>query len=296
MEYRRIETEKYCVFSDESHYNTGRFHSIATITLPKNMGKILHNELKEIIKESSIEEFKWNAFNGDYKRTKCANLLTNWVYSHQDIIRLDVLIWDTNDYRHKVKNRDDEKNFSIMYYRIFDHIIKVIPKKITFSFYPDIKDGFDWENIEDYLYIKNNYNIEKIIWSQNDIDIMYIKDSINVIKPFNSKDYIFIQIADLFAGLAVYSYMEYDNFLLWQKQENPQMSLFPETKISFSKSQKARFEFLDNFKHKFKLNMSINKGLCTPPWDKRKSINFWLYKPQRSEDKAPIKTSNMIKI
>lgn len=71
-----------------------------------------------------------------------------------------------------------------------------------------------------------------------------------------------------------------------------QKSLFSklEENIHFSNSENARFVVVRDFNKlckKWKLQISLKKKKGFSSFSPNKFINFWLYVPQRLEDKAP---------
>ena len=287
------ETEVYYICSDESSHNIGRFRSISAISLPAKKAKIMHNELKEIIQKNNIEEFKWSKLNGDSRYTKCANSLIDWVYNNLSDIRIDTIIWDILDSRHCIECRDDDKNLAIMYYQVLNHKMRMLPSHICFEIFPDEKDGFDWKTLENCLTAKHNICYDGAFEKTEKgikIDFSKIRESIINTTPLDSKESVFNQITDLFAGLSAFSYSNYAKYKQWECTNSPQIPLFAIQEFSFSKSEEARFKLLSNFCVSRKISLNSKKGLCTfKPTD---VINFWFYNPQTNRDKAPIKEVN----
>jgi hypothetical protein len=112
-----------------------------------------------------------------------------------------------------------------------------------------------------------------------------------------SKEFHLVQLADLFAGLSCYSFMAYGRYAQWINDNNHTLPLFSSNDLgikpeALSNSDKERLPFLKYFLDKAKaskIRVSIEqkKGLCS--MDPTEQINFWLYTPQREDDKAPVK-------
>ena len=106
----------------------------------------------------------------------------------------------------------------------------------------------------------------------------------------SSKDPI-VQVADLFAGLAAFSWSKGAEYDKWKMCKLGQLSMFGEgTGPSLSRSQiyKARtLESLESLcsQKGFLIRDPSGGGLRTR--DPVNPMNFWLYMPQREEDKAP---------
>lgn len=284
-----------CLFSDESSFNNGQFHSIGALDIDKDICKAKHEELKEIISKHNISEFKWSELTGHSSKYKCAEELMDWVLvnANSGAIRANILIWDTNDFRHKLKGRDDNENFARMYYHLLNHIVNKSDKDVCFDFFPDEKNGFDWQTLQDCVCNKHkspeSVPIEKTEkgWV---IDFSDLKSRIELKTPLSSEDCVFIQLADLLAGLAVFSYREYKVCQEWKRQAEGQSLLFEEEnqiKISNSVKDKCKILFY-MLSHRLKgksISFNSSNGLCS--FNPNESINFWLYKPQHMQDKAP---------
>lgn len=291
----------YHIYSDESKYNTGRYRSIATIEIEETELSTISDNIKEILRKNDIKEFAWKKTCGDGKYTKCALDLINFLLDEaitKNIIRIQVIIWDIYDSRHTIKGRDDKKNFQIMYFRILSHTIDIRENCDTFSLYPDEKDDTCWSEIENHL-SKNkffvvegkNFNPE----TDNLADNFIIKDKIEKCSPSNSCQTPLIQCADLLAGLATFSYENYEKYNKWRIDEATSF-LLPNLKKEldkYSKSEKTRFtilqKLLTNILIARKIRLDSKKGLST---FKNPQFNFWLYSPQGDYDKAPLKSSS----
>jgi len=55
-------------FADESHWNTGRFRSLGLVTLPLNCLEVAESEVRRLLDESQVREFKWKKLNGAKER------------------------------------------------------------------------------------------------------------------------------------------------------------------------------------------------------------------------------------
>jgi hypothetical protein len=115
------------------------------------------------------------------------------------------------------------------------------------------------------------------------------------IEPNDSKEEPLIQLADFFAGLAVYSRARYDHYDKWKNHGTRQSKLFEDTPISpimISKADQERCFILNYFNYNCKrkklgVSLKTNKGLRS--FDPTKPVNFWWYVPQHETDKAPLR-------
>jgi hypothetical protein len=105
----------------------------------------------------------------------------------------------------------------------------------------------------------------------------------------------FIQLADLFVGLGVYSREHYESIERWMNQTDTQRTLFEtdeavEENNTFSRSHRQRCPLVCSFDSKCKSN-SLTVSLRTfegfKTRDPNKPINFWWYTPQHERDRAP---------
>lgn len=117
------------------------------------------------------------------------------------------------------------------------------------------------------------------------------------IRPISSVSNPLLQLADLFAGLAVFSWTHYNTFKQWQEKQKGQLILFSsdnDKKLvenkNISRSLQERCLVLSSFNgickaKKLGVSLETRKGLWTP--NPENPINFWLYEPQHPLDKAP---------
>ena len=103
-----------------------------------------------------------------------------------------------------------------------------------------------------------------------------------------------VQLADLFAGIAVFSGDKYPAYAQWLSQSAGQTELFGgDTTPGFSNRQRYRFELLrelDQLCKQRRLGVSLKTYQRLRTLDGKNPINFWLYEPQHEADKAPIKS------
>jgi hypothetical protein len=149
--------------------------------------------------------------------------------------------------------------------------------------------GIDWDTIHDCLSAvgRRDELISSPLFGYFFSDKYY---KISVFQEVHSIQSPCCQIADLFAGMAVFSRTNYSKYEIWNRQKN--QSLFKEADVGFTRSEVERFpvlEYLDCQCKEQKLYVSLNTsgGLIT----KKPSypINFWPYRPQHDKDKAPTK-------
>ena len=142
----------YTAYTDESYISGERYRSICSFSFVTGAIEDINNNLLEILKESSVKEFKWQKVK-DAKYRFCANKLVNFIVNsiHKYDIRIDVVIWDTFDSRHSILRRDDDANFERMFFHILSNSMKRRMPKSNWSIYPDKRMGIDWKIVHDCL-------------------------------------------------------------------------------------------------------------------------------------------------
>ncbi|NYE57189.1 hypothetical protein [Carboxydothermus ferrireducens] len=296
----------FCAFGDESNWNKGRYRSIGLISLPKRYVKEIEEKIKLILKKEKLKEFKWKELNrSETKRaaTKLLDLLVH--YACLNVLRADVLIWDITDKRHDVLARDDTANLQFMYYKLLKNVLtQKWPDESEWILVFDEISGVDWNDVGYYLKKKEvTFDFEKNIFTQNNFSFRLKREfKISEIHSPNncSVEFPIVQLADLMAGIAAFSY-EYFTFFKRYKSKDT-LSLFCDAtdddckNIPRSKREKFEvLEYFDNLCKDKKLGVSLKekKGLYT--FNSKNPINFWFYTPQHPADKAPTKKFKIVK-
>ncbi len=277
----------HLAFSDDSKHNEGRYNSLGLVTFAVTNHRAFHDEITALLKDSSISsEFKWTRLtNAKYRFA--AEKMIDFVLRNSDKLRVDVLIWDMEDARHKdVRGRNDNENLVRMYY----HLVATTCGKrwpitnVQWAWYPDEQSSVQWKTLRDCITNKKHHSIEDLFGTNPKFE----KVSLGL-KPVKSHEHPFVQLADLFAGLGAYSWGNFTRLKVWKEQQKG-VSLFNTKIIKFSNSENERFKVINAFRgksteHDMKIGLENSGGLQSH--DPRKPINFWLYKPQHAQDKAP---------
>jgi hypothetical protein len=285
-------------FSDESHWNTGRFRSLGLVTLSISELQGIENRTRALLKESDIQEFKWKKVDGAKERFAAEKMCTLAVdYSCKGCLRVDVLVWDTEDSRHNIQGRDDVANLERMYYHLFRNVMRARwPDDAVWKLCPDEHGQLKWDTVRDCLTnVSTSIEVERSLLTGGEFKIrLRTEFGIEEIQPVSSHDHPLLQLADLFAGLAVFSREKFDEFKNWRATNSQQGTLWDcaDTDKCPSRSSIERFQVLRQFDRlckdrKLGVGLNGSKGLLTrDPWN---PINFWLYQPQHPYDKAPRK-------
>jgi hypothetical protein len=291
----------HIAYADETNYNVGRYRGIGLVTLRSDKLSNLVDDLNRILLESNIHEAKWSKLNGARPRFAAEKMFDLAIEkAAEGVLRVDVLTWDTEDSRHRLKGRDDIANLQRMYYHLFQNVfIKRYPRKCTWRLYPDENLALRWGLMLFFL-IKSGTKTPKLPQLDPEI-ILKLERFYNIgrITPSKSCNEPLIQLADLFAGMAVYSRNSFSHYDQWRCSNTVQSTLFEISdsgvvarSIKLSGSDKERCKVIDGFYKKCRvkklgISLKTNKGFRT--FDPNKPINFWWYEPQHEHDKAPTK-------
>jgi len=289
----------HIAFSDESHWNTGQYRGISIVTMRVQNYPVLNQELHKIISDAGTYEFGFKKID-ETKYRQLAEKMCEFTIRkvRTNDIRIDVLTWDTHDSRHNIRFRDDVRNFQIMYYHVFKNVLKNRwSDDAIWRLCPDEQEQIDWTDLSEYLLgasIEGQIVRRTSGFSKYSVELKR-RFGISEICPKQSHLEPFIQLADLFVGLGVYSREHYDSIERWQKQNNTQTTLFEsdndsEENLTFSRSHQQRCPLIVSFDAKCKDNsltvsLKSNRGFKTI--DPNKPINFWWYTPQHERDQAP---------
>lgn len=243
----------------------------------------------------SGKELKWEKIRtAKYRFAGLKFLSILYPYLLHRELRVDSIIWDTSDARHNIMKRDDKKNFEIMYYRLlFDCMQKRWGHGSLWGFYPDENSQVDWS---EFIKIMDNsasiipglpqkpLAVSKSIYSYKIVDFCQKK----------SIDEPIIQVADLISGLSACSHNRFSELYFSLKRLEGQPTLLS-TGINLSNSDLERGHLLKDllsFCKSRKMHVSFESTNGLVSHDPKMPINFWLYSPQRADDKAPTANGN----
>ena len=278
----------HVVFTDESQITASRFRSLSAFSMPVSSWSVVSEALRRILIESDVTEFKWNKIK-DAKYFFCAEKYINFVLdnlrTHQ--LRVDILVWDTQDSRHKVIGRDDIANYERMFFHLLSNAMKRRARGSKWHIRPDERGGVDWVTSRDCLSrVGRRIKVEDTIFGRFFTDPAYFVSSFEQSK---SHDELPIQVADLFSGLSVFSRENYVNYKKWESLATP--SFFDgKDGLKLSNREEYRFRLLGEFRRKCRsrsLGVSLDAKQCLCTFDPSNPINFWHYEPQGDYDRAP---------
>jgi len=260
----------------------------------------LRKELEGILLGHNFKEMKWlKVTNG--KREKIARQMLCFAIekAYTAELRADVLIWDTEDQRHSVPERDDIENLHRMYYHLLRNVLgKRWPDEASWLFVPDENTSIRWSSVEYFLRIASvdtEFTEEGLFSDNSPAFVLRRLFAIDQVMPRRSHSEAFIQLADLFAGIGVYSHETYDEYERWALNNPEHPILFPslvDKASAWGKADAHRCTLLRDFngmckKRKLDVSLKTNRGLRT--MHPKYPVNFWMYEPRHELDKAPTK-------
>lgn len=283
---------EYVSFADESYTTAARYSGICAVSLPLEHQLYVDDAIRTLLNESNVTEFKWLKTR-TAKYRLCADKLFRFAIQQvsERGLRVDVLTWDTQDSRHTVASRDDNANYERMFFHLLKTVMKKREKNSKWHLFPDEKLGVDWKTIEECL---RNIGQRIEIGTHPLLNELYHDPyySIHTFSQIGSADAPCVQLADFFAGIAVYSREKYQRYMRWLDHESGALSLFQDEKLAHSGADIERFPLMRDLNDtckKFRLGVSLRErqSFWTP--DPRNPVNFWHYIPQHKDDKAPRK-------
>ncbi len=291
MEIKNI---SHIAFADEANHSHGRYRSIALVSLQKENYEDINKGLIDLLTESNIKEFKWSDLRSAKVRFAACKMLKLVITKVKEgRLRVDVLVWDTEDSRHRIAGRNDTKNLERMYHHLFKNVLlHRWPTRGYWHLFPDEHTGIKWNLVHSFLEKKNDQlKMIESMFAASGFTFELRTFGIHNITPAKSHHEPFIQVADLLAGLSVYSRQEYDTYEQWLEHSDPQIDFLRTNVKKFNSKDADRCHVLKEFNHKCKesklgVSLKSNRGLHTA--SPKNPINFWLYEPQHENDKAPI--------
>ena len=281
-------------YSDESGFPNKRYHVVSVVSGSAGALRQLRGALENVLRDSGVSELKFEQVRSHRPKIKAArNFIRLAVqYTLKRKIRVDVLVWDTQDSRHAILGRDDSENLKRMYYKVLVHVARKWRQQV-WDLYPDEQSGIDWAEIQSYL------NRTSIIRKKPDLLYLFepVKEHFlfHSVTPQVSKAEPLVQLADLFGGMAAFSREKGERYQKWlSTQQSQQQLAFIEVEedlgAELSKGDKVRFKLLYEFdtlckRSRMGVSLKTRGYLWTP--DPANPINFWNYEPQHEEDKAP---------
>ncbi len=283
---------EFVSYSDESHVTAHRYRSISMFSFPVLHIDEIEQRLINDLSSSNVSEFKWKKLDGAKYRHCAQKLVDTVIYAVRKLdARVDTIIWDTHDKRHTIKNRDDGANFERMFFHLHGTSFRRREKKARWRVHTDERMGVDWITIRQCLGATGRRKelVRSPLFGDFFSDSHYsISDFIEI----DSKNTPCCQVADLFAGIAVFSRVNHELFWKWHAQQTPNLGIIPDEDFNLSRSDTERFPVLNHLNclsKRYSLGVSLKGRGGLHTYDPKNPLNFWLYHPQHEADQAPTK-------
>src|SRR6266516_2834685 len=213
---------RYVAYSDESNITAVRYRSICAFSFPLEEVHFVTSGLQEILQDSGVTEFKWEKLRSAKYRF-CALKFIDHVVSccRQSRWRIDVVVWDTHDTRHAIRNRDDRKNFERMFFHLLRNAMCRRELNSTWELLPDEKLDVDWDTVGDCLQSVGKWKkyFEHPLLNEAFSEQFFRLERLQTVQSHREPA---CQLADLFAGLAAFSRTMAPQYAKWQMDTSDQ--------------------------------------------------------------------------
>jgi hypothetical protein len=249
-----------CGYADETQYNVGQYRGVALVSALAPDAARLAAEVRSILSASGARECKWERVRSTKGRFLAAKLLA-WTLDSAIAgrMRVDALTWDAGNSAHAGAGTPYLKKLHQMYRHLLaEALAHRWLDAATWTLYPDEQNALRWDTIAAGL-----PRLARIV-------------------PVESSREPLIQIADLFAGLAVFSRAGYDTYEQWlclpaTQRRSPSGKPGAGHAGFLSASDRYRCLLLDDFFTCCKsqlpgISLRTNRGLRT--YDPERAITF----------------------
>jgi Protein of unknown function (DUF3800) len=275
----------HIIYSDESNHTFSKFGSVCLVSGLKEEIFLLEKELKDILKNSNVKEFKFNEINSA-KMIHCGIKIIDKVMKFISFykLKIDIIIW-SKDERTKVLPDKPRIVFERMYYHLLNNVLgKKWSPNSSWDIYPDEQSLIDWEKMKEIL--ENTGRKIKMNKGEEGGHIFEIicKNNICKIQEISSEKNVVCQIADLFAGIGATGHLSKSNLTL---HDDKQKSLGKD-EMKLSNRDIGKIRIISYLRKRcrdkgFKIDFSPNKGIRT--LDPQTPINFWVFEHKMQRDK-----------
>jgi hypothetical protein len=276
----------HVAFVDESNWNRERYRSLCAVTALRSRAVELHHVLGGLLQQSGVGELQWKKVRTARDRFAAIKVVDAALEAAVDTeLRIDVVVWDTHDSRHRIRGRDDIANLQRMYFHLLRNVLDTRwADGLHWALLPDERTDLDWTEASRVLMgcgTKTVLNATGPVGRLPSL-VLRLRHSFTVEKvlPSPSKGLPLLQLADLFAGLTAYSHNSHDRFRRWR------------AKHQVAGTHQERSIVLQHLlgrggELRLGIDLEQRQGLWTPA--PSKPINFWCYTPKHPADKAPVR-------
>jgi hypothetical protein len=255
-------------YTDEAQYNVGRYRGLAMLSLHEEDAAACSRDLRAILRASSIHECKWEKVRS--ARTLFAAMkLLDWMIRRveQGVLRVDTLTWDTEEGSRAGLGVPHIANLRKMYRMLLETVVpQRWGERAGWHLYPDEQSAMRWQQLVDGL------------------------PQVAGITALRSREHQLIQVADLLAGLAVYSRDSYDLYERWLDNPRDPRGYPDSGRIAatgsdasrrYSASDRVRCELLDDFftsckLHQLGVSLRARRGLFTGDAHRGVVFRWWV--------------------
>lgn len=282
-----MRTPTHIAFADESNIN-GRFRAVTAIGLQMRDSSLVEGGLRRALEAAGVtSEFKWEKVR-DAKYREAAIRLIDVVFEHFDRLRVDALVWDTDDDRHAVPGRDDIANLALMYRTLFK---KVARRDGLWVLRPDEQTCLNWRYVNHLITTSMMYSntVDRSLISYAELARVVQDVGIHRIVECRSHRFPLVQVADLFGGVAWWSRQHFDDYRAWTKRDHLELGGAPAptpTKVVDARSRMLQHLRRRCREHNLPVSLETAKGFET---FRSCGLDIWPYRAQRPEDQAPRK-------
>ena len=289
----------YYAYAHESGSGADRFCSVAVVSGPAEGIQHLRASIEQAFGSSPLTE--WKDVTGDRRHSEAAWCMLRCAVEAilKQRVRVDVLVWDKHDRRHRVPGRDDVANLARMYYRALIHAARQWHHP-TWVITADEHTALEWERIADFV-----RQTRVVKWgSQLYLAMMDDRRTFEAsVQTVRSSDELLVRVADLFAGLGRYLRDQAANYQVWHawragiQSHRLQLGLAlpgldDPSEPPLTGSAKARFELAFRFNEliaSHRMGVSLETQGYFVTYRPSLPLNFWHYTPQHDQDRAPVK-------
>lgn len=251
-------TFSHAAYTDETRYNTGRYRGVGMVSARAADAPALGAGVRALLDASGVGECKWEKVRSARGRFAAGKVL-DWAMAEALAggLRVDVLTWDTEEGSRAGTGTPHVMKLRRMYARLVGAILpRRWPGATGFRVVPDEQGAVGWERL-----VAGLPHVAEVAPGRSDLEPL-------------------IQVADLFAGLGVFSRSGYDTYERWLCLPPAERAADPETALGWalSASDRGRCQVLDDFFTRCKLlglgvSLRTNRGLRT--YDASRPLCFW---------------------
>jgi len=285
-------------YSDESCINFGdRYTSVSVVSgevgvlncLRDKLGKTLRDKNVDEVKFSKIERYGSPVTQAAIDFIKC--VVNDFAIYNR--VRVDTITTDNESLGHNNYYSGKKPELERMYYCVLANIVRRW-NYTKWSLYPDKNSKINWSEIVSYL---NMTRLQRKVREPLLIGLMLGENNqfeFSEVEQLDSLGEPLVQLADLFAGMARFSYEENVSCAEWVErwkaewvgrcEDGKQGELIPPTERNnrnITRLKECRYKIIGELYYlcrRYGLYVSIRKKNHLNTWRPKNPINFWSYK------------------